>query len=53
VHTEFRWKSQKERDQQGDLDIGVKILGWNLQEQDGAVWTVLFWLRIGTSGGFL
>jgi hypothetical protein len=35
----FWWKSQKERNQQEDLDVGGK--------------TGLIWLKIGTSGGLL
>jgi hypothetical protein len=29
------------------------ILGWILEREDGAVWTGLVWLRIGTSGELL
>jgi hypothetical protein len=32
---------------------GWIILRWNLERQDGAMWTGLVWLRIGTSGELL
>jgi hypothetical protein len=28
-------------------------LGWILGKEDGKMWTVFIWLRIGTSGRFL
>jgi hypothetical protein len=45
---------KKERYHLEDKDTGEWIiLKWNLEMQDGVVWTGLTWLRIGTSGGLL
>jgi hypothetical protein len=53
MHIGFWWESRKERDIQEDLDIGGRILRWILERYNGVVWTVLIWLRIGTSGRLL
>jgi hypothetical protein len=38
VRTVFCWESQKERDQQKDLDIGRRIiLKWNLESRIGRI----------------
>jgi hypothetical protein len=29
------------------------MLRWNLEKEDGVIWTGLIWLRIGTIGGLL
>jgi hypothetical protein len=49
------WReSQRERDRQGDQNVGGWIiLGWILKRWDGVMWTGLVWLRIGTGGELL
>jgi hypothetical protein len=45
---------KKERYHKEDQDVGGwTILKWILERYAGVVWTVLIWLRIGTSGGLL
>jgi hypothetical protein len=44
MHIGYWWGSQSKRDQCGRI-----LLRWSLKKQDGAVWTGLVWLRIGTS----
>jgi hypothetical protein len=43
-----------ERDHLKDVGVdGRIILKWIFKKWDGAAWTGLRWLRIGTGGGFL
>jgi hypothetical protein len=54
VHTEFWWGDLSERDHLEDLDVdGRIILKWIFKTFHGEALTGLFWLRIGTVGGFL
>jgi hypothetical protein len=54
MHRGYWWESQKERDQEEDQVVGGWIiLKWILERYDGVVWTGLFWLGIGISGGLL
>jgi hypothetical protein len=49
----FGWKDGKKRTTR-KTDVGWRIiLKFILGRQNGVVWTVLIWLRIVTSGGFL
>jgi hypothetical protein len=51
---DYWWESQRERDHLEDQDVGgCIILGWILERWDGAMWTGLVWLRIGTGGELL
>jgi hypothetical protein len=52
MHIGYWRESQKERDHEEEEDVsGWIILKWVLERWDGAVWTGLICLRIGTSGG--
>jgi hypothetical protein len=54
THTGYLWESQKERDFWENQDVcGWIILRWILDGYNEVVWTVLVWLRIGTSRGLL
>jgi activator of HSP90 ATPase len=54
VCTELWWGNVKEIDHLAYLGVDGKIiLRWKFRRWDVGVWTVLFWLRIGTGGGFL
>jgi hypothetical protein len=53
MHTNFSPGRLKGRDNSEDLGDDGKILEWILGESSGKVWTVLIWLKIGTSGGLL
>jgi hypothetical protein len=47
-------KSQRERDQEEDQDVGGWIiLGWILERWDEVMFAGLVWLRIGTDGELL
>jgi hypothetical protein len=54
IYIGFWWGSQKERDHDEDLDVGVRIiLSRILEKKDLVVWSGLIWFRAGTSGGLL
>jgi hypothetical protein len=49
----FRWESQKESDNLGEVDVGGRtVLKWIIERQDGMIRTRFIWLWIGTSGRF-
>jgi hypothetical protein len=51
--TIFWLEKLKGRDHSEDLGVdGRIILEWILGKYNGRVWTRVFWLRTGTSGGF-
>jgi hypothetical protein len=54
VHTGFWWGDLREGDQWEDPGIDVRIILKRISKKwDGATWTGLIWLRIGTGGGLL
>jgi hypothetical protein len=54
IYTKFWLEKPKRRDHSEDLGVREKIiLERILGIQRGKVWSVYFWLRIGTSGGLL
>jgi hypothetical protein len=54
MHIRVWWEGQNERDRQEDIDEhGSVILKWILQFDFEVVWTVLIWLKLGTTGGLL
>jgi hypothetical protein len=53
LYVEFWWESQKEEDQQENLEVDARILGVILEEEVGVQWTAFMWLRTGTSDGLL
>jgi len=54
MHKDFWWANLKERYYLEDLGVdGRTLLKWTLKNKDRLAWTVLIWLMVGTSVGFV
>jgi hypothetical protein len=54
IHKDFWQANLKERYHLEDLGVdGRTLFKWALKKWDGIAWTVFFWLKVGTSVGFV